>query len=181
MTEHDDNALVKQCLEGHTGAFKEFIDKYQKPIFNVALRMVNDQDDAEDIAQTVFVKAYEHLRSFNPKFKFFSWLYRMAINESLNFIRQKKKYQGLDDCLESKEVMPDRSFEENEQNMNIEVALMRIDAEYRSVVVLRHFLELSYKEIGEVCDIPEKTVKSRLYTARHLLKDLLVEMGVRNA
>lgn len=181
MTEHDDNTLVKECLEGRTGVFKEFIDRYQKPIFNVALRMVNDRDDAEDITQTVFIKAYEHLESFDSKHRFFSWLYRMAVNESLNFIRQKKKYQALDDYQASTEAEPDRSCEDHDQADSIEAALMRIDVDHRAVIVLRHFLDLTYKEIGEVCDISEKTVKSRLYTARHLLRNILEEMGVRNA
>jgi len=181
MKEQDDAALVRQCLEGQTGAFEKFIDKYQKTIFNVALRMVNNRDDAEDVAQAVFVKAYQNLKSFNPKFRFFSWLYRMAVNESLNFYRQKARHQGLDENLESREARPDQSYERNEQTENIEMALMRIGEEYRSVIVLRHFLELSYKEIGEICDVPEKTVKSRLYTARHALKDILTGMGIRHA
>lgn len=181
MTELDDNDLVKQCLQGRTGVFKEFVDKYQKPIYNVALRMVNDRDDAEDIAQSVFVKAYEHLGSFDPRYKFFSWLYRMAVNESLNFLRQKKKYQALGDDHECKDFEPDRSCEEHDQAQRIETALMHIDVEYRSVLVLRHFLDLTYKEIGEICDISEKTVKSRLYTARHLMRDILIGMGVHHA
>lgn len=170
--------IIKQCLAGQTGNFEELIDRYQKPIFNLSYRMVSDFQDAEDITQTVFIKAYESLNSFNPKYKFFSWIYRMAINETLNVINKKKQLSELDQNIVSHDKLPDTEFEERELSQNIQDALMNLKAEYREVIVLKHLQGLSYKEMSRILSIPEKTVKSRLFSARLLLKDLLIKNGI---
>lgn len=170
--------IIKQCLAGQTGNFEELIDRYQKPIFNLSYRMVSDFQDAEDITQTVFIKAYESLNSFNPKYKFFSWIYRMAINETLNVINKKKQLSELDQNIVSHDKLPDTEFEERELSQNIQDALMNLKAEYREVIVLKHLQGLSYKEMSQILSIPEKTVKSRLFSARLLLKDLLIKNGI---
>jgi len=177
MMPPDDATLIRQCLEGHTKAFESIIDKYQKPIFNVALRIIDDTQDAEDVAQAVFVKAFEKLGTFDPRHKLFSWLYRMAVNESLNFLNQKKRFEGLDQGLVSQDQSPDESYEDNERSQTIENALMQLEPEQRALIVLKHFQELSYKEIGFIFNIPEKTVKSRLFSARQLLKSVLLRQG----
>jgi len=94
MIANNDTDLVQECLAGNTKAFEALIDKYQKKIFNIVYRMTGNDDDAEDITQSVFIKVYEKLSSFNPKYKFFSWLYRIALNESLNLMNQKKDWQN---------------------------------------------------------------------------------------
>lgn len=170
--------IIKQCLAGQTGNFEELIDRYQKPIFNLAYRMVSDIQDAEDITQTVFIKAYESLNSFNPKYKFFSWIYRMAINETLNVINKKKQLSELDQNVVSHEKLPDAYYEEKELSHNIQAALMNLKADYREVIVLKHLQGVSYKEMSRILSIPEKTVKSRLFSARLLLKDLLINNGI---
>jgi RNA polymerase sigma-70 factor (ECF subfamily) len=178
MSEQADAMLVTQCLEGNTRAFESIVDKYHKIIFNVALRMVNDHKDAEDITQSVFVKAYENLRSYNPSHKFFSWIYRMAINETLNFTKQKKRLEELNPSIISRDKSPSEKYDEIELRDNIQKVLMDLEIDYRVVILLKHFEEFSYKEIGYILDIPEKTVKSRLFTARQLLRDLVVKKGL---
>lgn len=175
VEEHDDAALVRECLAGNTKAFEALVDKYQKVIFNVAYRMINNYDDAEDITQSVFIKVYEKLNIFNPKFKFFSWLYRMAVNESLNYLNQKKRTEILNaDSIVSKEKTPEEIYTELELSEKIQDALMELDPDHRILIVLRHFQDCSYKEMSYILDIPEKTVKSRLFTARQLLKTVLI-------
>ena len=115
--------IIKQCLAGQTGNFEALIDRYQKPIFNLAYRMVSDFQDAEDITQTVFIKAYESLNSFNPKYKFFSWIYRMAINETLNVINKKNQLAELDQNAVSQEKQPDTYYEEKELSQNIQESI----------------------------------------------------------
>jgi len=176
MTEQDWK-IVKKCLAGETEVFEELINKYQKPIFNIAYRMVYDVQDAEDITQSVFIKAYENLRSYNPKHKFFSWIYRMAINETLNIIHKKKQLSGLDDSMKSQEKSPDSFYEETELSQNIQKALMDLKTDYREVIVLKHLQGLSYKEMSHVLNVPEKTVKSRLFSARQLFKEILIKKG----
>ena len=178
MLEQNDVVLVRQCLEGEVKAFERLIDKYQKTIFNVALRMSNDYDAAEDIAQAVFVKAYEKLASFEAGHKFFSWLYRMAVNESLNFVNRHKRFEALEDVFAAEDKTPEESYEESEMAQRVERALMRLEPEQRALIVLKHFQELAYEEIGFIFDIPEKTVKSRLFAARQALKQIMLKQGL---
>jgi RNA polymerase sigma-70 factor (ECF subfamily) len=177
MTEQNDAMLVRQCIEGNLKAFERIIDKYQKTIFNVALRIVNNHDDAEDIAQSVFIKAYEKLSSFDPRYKFFSWLYRMAVNESINFRHQQKRFDGLDERFISGDKTPDETYDTTETSRRVEKALMHLEPEQRALIVLKHFQNLAYEEISYIMGISEKTVKSRLYTARQVLKNVLVKKG----
>ena len=178
MTEPGDLTLVRACLEGNTKAFESIIDKYQKAVFNIALRMINDYEDAQDISQSVFVKAYEKLDTFKPKYRFFSWIYRMVINESINFLNQRKYYEGFDPNSVSKEKTPEERYNDIELGEKIQDALMDLQIDHRAVIVLRHFEDFSYREMSFMLDISEKTVKSRLYTARQQLRDVLLRKGI---
>ena len=95
MTEPEDSSLVSSCLKGNAGAFEILVERYQRQIFNAALRMVKDYDDARDLTQTAFVKAYERLDSFDPRHKFFSWIYRIVINEAINFLKWRRQHEAL--------------------------------------------------------------------------------------
>ena len=178
MTEAEDLRLVRECLEGNSKAFESIIDKYQKPIFNLALKMVRAYEDAQDVAQVVFLKAYENLASFNVKYKLFSWIYRMAINEAINLLKQRKQVDKLDQNLPALDKTPEESYDESALSGLIQGALMKLDIDYRAVVILKHFEDFSYEEIGYILDLPEKTVKSRLFTARQRLRNLLIKEGV---
>jgi RNA polymerase sigma-70 factor (ECF subfamily) len=182
MTEQDDAILIRQCLDGQSKSFEVLIDRYQKGIYNAAFRMLNDVQDAEDITQSVFIKAYENLNSFNFKYKFFNWIYRMAINESLNLIKQKQRFAAIESDYASTDHSPADVYEATELSERIGSSLMYLSPEYRILIVLRHLQGLSYKEVSYVLDIPEKTVKSRLFTARQIFKDVLMKRGiVKNA
>ena len=159
-------------------AFEKLVDKYQGPIFNVAYRMTNSYEDAEDITQSVFVKAYTKLRTYNPQFKFFSWIYRMAINETLNFIKRRKRLVKLTEGIASKESNPEQDYRDLELSDAIQAAMMEIAVEYRVLIVLRHFLGCSYDEMAKTLDVSEAKVKSRLYMARRRLKDVLAKGGM---
>lgn len=178
MISPDDKDLVRQCLEGDQKAFEGLLDRYQKPIYNVALRMVGDADDAADLTQTVFVKAYEKLGTYDDHYKFFSWLYKIAVNASLNFLEQKKRYDVLSDREVSQEPSVEEELESSERVERLELAILELKTEYRILIVLRHFHDLSYDEMGTILDLPEKTVKSRLFTARQMLKDILLRAGL---
>jgi RNA polymerase sigma-70 factor (ECF subfamily) len=176
--ERSDKELVKECLDGNQRAFGSLVDRYQKVVFNVAYRMLNDYDAAEDITQTVFIKGYERLDSFNPKYRFFSWLYRIAINESLNHINQHKRLTELSPDMVSRDKTPDEIYSDTELSLKMGEALMELAPDYRTAIVLRHFRNLSYKEMSEILQIAEKTVKSRLFTGRQLLRKVLVARGM---
>lgn len=178
MTDSDDILLVKECLEGNPKAFESLVDRYQKPVFNAALRILNGRDDAEEITQTSFVKAFENLSTFDPKYKFFSWLYRIAVNESLNFLSQRRHLDRLTVDIVSQEKTPEEAYDEDQMSLNIQDALMRLKLEYRIVTILKHFHDLSYKDISYILDLPEKTVRSRLFTARERLRTSLLKKGM---
>lgn len=160
--DEQDRALVKRCLEGDAEAVGELVDRYQKPLFNVALRMLGDTQDAEDVTQTVFLNVYLNLRQYDPRYRFFSWIYRMTVNESLNALKRRKPTVTLEDVYVAKA--------EPQSEESVERALLRLKPDDRALVVLSHFVSFSYQEIADVLEIPVKTVKSRLFTARERLK-----------
>jgi RNA polymerase sigma-70 factor, ECF subfamily len=172
-TDREDINLVQECLGGNGRSYDALVEKYHKTIFRLAVKLIRDFDDAEEITQTVFVKAYENLRSYNSKYKFFSWLYRITINETINYGKKLKHNEAISEELESDNDSPDEITETNELNSTIRTALMKLDTIYRIPIVLKHFDGYSYKELSEILNIPEKTVKSRLFTGRQLLKNLL--------
>jgi RNA polymerase sigma-70 factor (ECF subfamily) len=178
MIERDDSILVRQCLEGDRRSFEELVRKYVKPIFNLALRMVSDSENAADIAQTTFIKAYENLRTFDLKLKFFSWLYRIAINEALNFLEKQRPSEELSEEIASGDPTPDEAIGEAERDEIIQQALMRLTPDLRSVIILRHFTGLTYAEMSSALSIPERKVKSRLFSARRRLRELLLNKGL---
>jgi RNA polymerase sigma-70 factor (ECF subfamily) len=175
--DEQDRALVERCLEQHWDAAGSLVDRYQQRLFNVALRMLHNVQDAEDVTQTVFFNAFRELRTYDPKYKFFSWIYRMAVNESLNVLKRRKPTVTLEDEADilAPGVAPDRAAEAEDR---VGRALMGLKPDDRAVVVLRHFVSFSYQEIAEVLEIPVQTVKSRLFTARERLR-LALDEGVR--
>lgn len=174
----DDETLVQKCLSGDTEAFGELVGRYERPIFNVALRVLRDREEARDATQNAFVKAWQHLDQFDGNRRFFSWLYRIAVNESLNRATRRRKAEPLDERLVDRGASPDACAERLEQSVLIERAIERLSDTHREVIVLRHWLDLSYEEIGEALHVPAKTVKSRLFSARTRLGEILTAMGV---
>jgi RNA polymerase sigma-70 factor (ECF subfamily) len=181
MAREDEEELVARSLEGDTRAYGKLIDAHQRVLFNLALRMVNDHEDAKDLTQIVFIKAYENLATFELGRKFFSWIYRIMVNESLNWIARRRSAEPLDEGMETSERGPDRVAESNEVNGIIQAALTELSSDHRQVILLRHFAQLSHQEMSELLEIPEKTVKSRLFTARRILGEILTKRGVNLA
>lgn len=175
----DDKELVRRCLRGEKDAFGPIVDRYEKPIYNLVFRMVNDRDDAADLTQTIFIKAYEKLDSYDERFKFFSWLYKIAVNTSLNFVSRRRRQERLhDEVIHDGDQLEDE-LDESERYQKLEDAILALGVDYRIVIVLRHFQNLSYDEMSKILEIPAKTVKSRLFTARQILKDKLVKSGLQ--
>jgi RNA polymerase sigma-70 factor (ECF subfamily) len=178
MNERSDNELVQQCLKGRTKAFEELVLRYQKPVYNVAYRMTKSTVDAEDITQLTFIKVYEKLETYNAKYKFFSWIYRIAVNEALNTIHVKGRFSPLEERVDDDIKTPEDIFEENELSETIQNALLEMTIEHHSVVVLKHLQHFSYRDIAYILEIPQKKVKSRLFSARQQLKEILLRRGV---
>lgn len=171
-------ALIEKCKSGDREALGELLGQYQKPVYNAAYRILGNPDDAADVTQAVFLKVFENLDRYDPKYRFFSWIYRIAINESINQNKRGARTQPLDEREIPAWGGPDAALESSSLSEQIQDGLMALNENYRMVVVLRHFSDFSYREIGQVLDIPEKTVKSRLYSARQAMKETLQARGV---
>jgi RNA polymerase sigma-70 factor (ECF subfamily) len=172
---NDDAVWVARCLRGDAAAFETLVRRYQRVLYTVAVRLTGNAEDAQDVTQNTFIRAYERLETYDPARRFFSWIYRIAVNESLNFLRVRRPHDPLEDTFEAVEVGD--PVERKQIGERVQGALMALSKEYREVVVLRYFGELSYEEIGETIGIPEKTVKSRLFSARQRLAQILATKG----
>jgi len=153
------------------------VARYEKPIFNTAYRMVRNADDAADITQNAFIKAFEKIDTFNPSYKFFNWLYRIAVNETLNLINRRKRRREFEYDPPARIPSPEDDLELTEMGRYLQDALDAMAYDQRIVIVLKHLLLLPYREIANILDIPEKTVKSRLFSARHVLRTELLKQG----
>lgn len=179
MSKPDDTKLIERCIEGDRQAFETLLIQYEKPVFNAAYRMLNNREDASDVTQTVFLKVYENFSSFDPSRRFFSWIYRITLNESLNWLGKQNRLEPLQHETADDGLSPEQEVDSAKLSAEIQAALMTLKTEYRTVIILKHFLGCSYMEISDVLEIPEKTVKSRLYSARQQLKDALTDTGIR--
>jgi len=173
MSKTDDTKLIERCRSGDRQAFEALLVQYEKPVFNAAYRMLNSRDDARDVTQTVFLKAFENFDQFDPSRRFFSWIYRITLNESINWLGKTNRLEPLSFEAVDEGKGPEQELESARVSKEVQVALMTLKIDYRSVVILKHFLGCNYVEISQILEVPEKKVKSRLYTARQQLKDAL--------
>ena len=168
-----DRELVRRFLNGDRAAGDELVNRFHRSVYNVALRMLGNVQDAEDVTQTTFGNAFAALESYDPKYRFFSWIYRMTVNESLNTLKRRRNVVSLDGSFD----IPAGDSSESDAEERVGRALLKLKPDDRAVVVLRHFVSFSYEEISDVLDVPVKTVKSRLFTARERLRESLVAAG----
>ena len=147
MDSGDDVQLVGRCLGGEVDAFEPLVARYQKVLFNVALRLLGDREDARDVTQSAFAKAYEKLHTYDPSYRFFSWIYRIALNESLNLKHRRPIMTPLDERLAARDTPFDQAFA-HEMSERIQAAILKLPPEQREVVVLRHFGDLGYSDIA---------------------------------
>jgi len=182
-----DQDLVKKINRGETRRFGELIDRYQRLVVHIVLRMTNDQQTTEDLAQEVFIKVYDSLAGFRFDSKLSTWIGRIAYNTCINYLR-KEKPVSLEELPGGKDegrwlVSPDRPDEYtelNDQSRYIMELINQLPAVYRAILTMFHLQEMSYREIAEVVDMPEGTIKSYLFRARKILREHLVatEEGV---
>jgi RNA polymerase sigma-70 factor, ECF subfamily len=177
MKEDPDAALVLASRTGNRQAFEQLLARYERPVFNAAYRILHHREDAADVTQTAFLRAYEHLDGFDPSRTFFSWLYRIAINEAMDVSGRRKPDGGELDLLPDQAAGPEAQAEDAHSELRLQGALLALNADQRALVVLKHVQDFSYEQIADILDCPVKTVKSRLFTARRALRDRLLERG----
>ncbi len=179
MDAGDEGNLVSRAKAGDTKAFDELVNRHVQVVYNLTLRLVGNRDDAWDLTQGTFLKAWRGLAGFDDRRRFFSWLYRIALNESLNLLRGQRRHEALDERIADPSPSPDAQVDDRERQEAVQVALMDLDEEHRQLIILRHFADLSYAELSGVLEVPQKTVKSRLFTARQMLGRILERRGFK--
>jgi RNA polymerase sigma-70 factor (ECF subfamily) len=173
----DDSQLVERCRAGDTAAFEPLVLRYQRPFYTIAVRMLGGADEASDAVQNAFLKVFQNLALFDARRRFFSWAYRILINECLNAQRARPLEPLVDEAAVLED--PFDALAADERKRQVQRAVAALPHDYREVVVLRYFAELSYDEISDAVGVPVKTVKSRLYTARQRLTATLFDKGAR--
>jgi RNA polymerase sigma-70 factor (ECF subfamily) len=171
-----DETLVERCREGDRAALGALVTRYQRAIYNAAYRVLGNGEDAADVAQSVFLRVAERLDDFDAQRRFFSWIYRIAINEALNVLRRNAHEEPLgegDELPGAEGLDPERRAHDSELAGRVQGALMSLRFDERIVITLRHFSGCSYGEIASILELQEKTVKSRLFEARQRLRGLL--------
>lgn len=177
--DESDEVLAEASRCGDRRAFEELVGRYDRVIYTLALRMVGNVEDARDLAQGVFVKAYRGLGSFDPKRRFFSWIFRIAVHQCLNHRRTSGRTTAMETEPEAPDPGPERLAELHEMEAGVQRALERLSEGDRLVIVMRHFMDCTYQDIGDALHVPVKTVKSRLFSARQRLRAELEKGGWR--
>ena len=176
MDRESDEMLVERLRRGDSAAFRQLVLKYQRPLYNAAYRVLGREEDARDITQVVFLRIAERLEGYDARYKFFSWVYRIALNESLNLLRRAGREQPLGDDADEREgegADPESKLASAQVSREVQRALMQMKFTDRAVLTLRHFSECSYEEIASILELKVETVKSRLFEARGRLRLLL--------
>ncbi|RME01796.1 MAG: sigma-70 family RNA polymerase sigma factor, partial [Calditrichaeota bacterium] len=178
----EESRLIDRALLGDEKAFAEIIEKYKGQLFSLLFKMVHNKEEAEDLMQEAFMKAFRALGSFNENFAFSTWLYKIAVNNCIDYLRKKRlQVFSYDKPLDMKDgklyreyadtdLTPEKQLLSSEKSRIINQAIDALPPKYHEVIVLRHREELSYEEIAERLQLPLGTVKARIFRARELLK-----------
>jgi len=182
MPEKTDRELVEIALKGEKNAFEALILRYQNGIINYIYRMILDMDEAMDLAQEVFIKAYFSLSTYNPTYSFSTWIYKIASNLTIDHLRKKKRkdFNTESLSLRNKEIeiadhsmSPVKNLDREMFYKKLENAINMLPEPLREFVILRDINELSYNEIAEIKNLPIGTVKNKIFRAREILRKLL--------
>ena len=178
--------LVKRAKKGDQAAYTAIMSRYREPIYYLCLKMIRNESDAEDLSIEAFEKAFKKLNQYTPQFAFSTWLFRIATNHCIDFIRKKKlKTTSIDEAIEDDKggsynlqvegntKDPEEKFIEKQKINLMREIVTKLDEPYQSLVEMRYFQELSYEEIASERDIPLGTVKAQLFRARALLSELI--------
>lgn len=181
----DDRALVARILEGDRDRFSELVKRYERRVINYVYRITHRYEDAHDLMQEIFVKVFLALDRYDPKYQFSTWLFRIAQNSAIDALRKRSVAEvpltvtgGDEEETREREfaddgISPYRALKNKQLSAAIDRAVGELPSDYRELIQLRHYAELSYEEIAAMKKLPLGTVKNKLFRARNLLKDAL--------
>lgn len=176
--EKDESYIITRILAGKTEEYAYFLDTYGQPFFSLIVRMVNSEEDAEELTQDTFMKAFEHLSSFNGKSSFSTWIYRIAYNTALSFLRKKNVEQTVIDDnqwnrISDTQIDDALNNESEEQIERLQQALIKLTAEERALVTLFYEEEHSIQELAQILNLNEGNIKVKLHRLRKKLYVLM--------
>jgi RNA polymerase sigma-70 factor (ECF subfamily) len=178
----EDIELIARAKSGDERAFRSLLDKYQRPVFTICLRMVRNRDEAADLAQESFIKVFSMLERYNPSYAFSSWLFKITSNLCIDSLRKRKVDTfAMDEPVdvekgeiqrqyEAPDLDPEQELMKKEKMQRLSDAVDKLPPHYRIMLILRHQENLSYEEIADSLEIPLGTVKARIHRAREMLK-----------
>lgn len=181
----DDRTLVGRILEGNRDLFTVLVSRYEKRVINYVYRITHRYEEAHDLAQEIFVKVYLALDRYDSKYQFSTWLFRIAQNSAIDALRKKSIAEvplmrtteeepgGKEREFADDGISPYRALKNKQLSAAIDKAVASLPSDYRELIQLRHFAELSYEEIASMKKLPLGTVKNKLFRARNLLKETL--------
>ena len=173
----NDQELISQILKGNMNAFTFLVNQYQKLVIHITGRLIQRQDELEDVCQEVFMKVYQNLGRYRNECKLSTWIATIAYNTSINYLRKFKKGNEInpEDCTELRNLRENNpiDFERTDLHRYIHEQIELLPVQYRTVLTLYHLEEFSYQEIEQITGMPEGTVKSYLFRAKAILKEKL--------
>jgi RNA polymerase sigma-70 factor (ECF subfamily) len=181
-----DLGLVEKAKEGDQAAYAELMDRYRESVYFMLLKMIKNSDDAEDLTIEAFGKAFNRLEQYSPSYAFSTWLFKIASNNCIDFIRKKRVYlTSMDHAyansdgdsvridVESNTLDPEEEIIKDQKVIMMRLVVSKLKPRYRELIEKRYFEELSYEEIAKEMDLPLGTVKAQLFRARDFLADMM--------
>ena len=182
QAEQDDTQLVKTSQQGSQDAFALLVQRHQRFVFNLSLRMVQDYDDASEVTQEAFLAAWQGLPAFRGEARFATWLYRIAYHCCLRQLERRQRERDLQAIIEAEQTREEMHGEQRAQDIleqrdrqaMVREQMEQLPTKYRSVLILRHLQEMTYEEMADILSMPIGTIKTHLFRARQLLKERLL-------
>jgi len=182
QAEQNEAQLVKASQQGDQDAFALLVQRHQRRVFNMVLRMLQDYDDASEITQEAFLAAWQGLSSFRGEARFATWLYRIAYNCALKQLERRKRERSLQAAMEAEQILEEVNKQKQAEDIlelrarqaMVREQMEKLPAKYRSVLILRHLQEMTYEEMADILTMPIGTIKTHLFRARRLLKERLL-------
>ena len=191
VSDHD---LVTRAQQGSEKAYRELLGRYQRPVFSIIYRMIRDREQAEDLAQETFVRVFNNIDRYDPRFKFSSWIFKIATNLTIDHIRRKEldtvsidgsrnavtaeQIEATSITIASQDENPEELLEAKELGEEIEGAIGKLRPEYKAAILLRHVEGREYQEIAEILSLPLGTVKTYIHRGRNELREQLQHLRV---
>jgi RNA polymerase sigma-70 factor, ECF subfamily len=189
-----DHELVTRAQQGSEKAYRELLDRYQRPVFSIIYRMIRDREQAEDLAQETFVRVFNNIERYDPRYKFSSWIFKIATNLTIDWIRRREldtvsidgsrnavtaeQIEATSITIASPDENPEELLEAKQLGEEIEDAIGKLRPEYKAAILLRHVEGREYQEIAEILSLPLGTVKTYIHRGRNELRDQLQHLRV---